>query len=66
MLSPDIQENSLNKISNLRKLYPNCQMKFIHLDNKFSNYNAGYYNSSSIFYRLELSNLITDINKIIY
>ena len=41
-------------------------MKFIHLGNEFSNYISGYYNSSAIFYRLELSNLITDVNKIIY
>ena len=66
LLSPDIQEDSLNKISNLKKIYPNCQMKFIHFGDEFSNYKSGYYNSSAIFYRLELSNLITDVNKIIY
>ena len=66
LLSPDVQENSINKILDLRKKYQNCQMKFINLGNKFSNYNSGYYKTSAVFYRLELSNLISDVNKIIY
>ena len=33
---------------------------------KFSKYNPGYYKTPAVYYRLALSNLITDADKIIY
>ena len=36
------------------------------MGDKFANYPQLYYNSASVYYRLELSNLILDFDKIIY
>ena len=66
LLAPDVQEENLKKISGLKDKYSNCKFVFIHVENKFTRFFTGYYKSPTIYYRLELSNLITDVNKIIY
>ena len=66
LLSPDLEEINIKKIMMLRKKYPNCEIKLLHMNEKYSEYMSGSYNSSAVYYRLELSNLITEFNKIIY
>ena len=66
LLAPDVQEENLKKISGLKDKYPNCKFVFLHVENHFKNSFTGYYKSPTIYYRLELSNLITDVDKIIY
>jgi len=66
LLAPDVQEENVKKISGLKDKYSNCKFVFIHVDNQFKNFFTGYYKSPTIYYRLELSNLITDADKIIY
>jgi len=66
LLAPDVQEENLKKISGLKDKYSNCKFVFIHVENKYGKFFTGYYRSPTIYYRLELSNLITDVNKIIY
>ena len=45
---------------------PNTFINLIYMGDKFSNYQTSYYRSSAVYYRLELSNLITGVDKIIY
>ena len=66
LLAPDVQEENLKKISGLKDKYPNCKFVFLRVENHFKNFFTGYYKSPTIYYRLELSNLITDVDKIIY
>ena len=66
LLAPDVKEENVKKISGLKDKYSNCKFVFIHVDNQFKNFFTGYYKSPTIYYRLELSNLITDADKIIY
>ena len=41
-------------------------MNLIYMGDKFSEYKTSFYKSVAVYYRLELSNLITDVDKIIY
>jgi len=66
LLGPKISETKINKILGLREKYPNCKINLIYMGDKFSNYQTSYYRSSAVYYRLELSNLITGVDKIIY
>ena len=66
LLSPDLQDNSIQKILGLREKYPNCRMELIYMGKKFAKYHSSYYKSVTVYYRLELSNLITDVDKLIY
>ena len=66
LLNPDLQKSKINKILGIKEKYPNCRIELIHMGNKYSNYPCGYNKSASIYYRLELSDLITDVDKIIY
>ena len=66
LLSPDIQDYKLNKILGLREKYPNCKMNLIHMGDKYKKYKTSYYKSVTVYYRLDLSNLITDVDKLIY
>ena len=66
LLSPDLQDYKLNKILRLREKYPNCRMNLIHMGNKYKKYKISYYYSAAVYYRLDLSNLITDVDKLIY
>ena len=65
LLGPKISENKARKILSLREKYPNCKMNLIYMGDKFSDYKTSYYKSVAVYYRLELSNLITDVDKII-
>ena len=66
LIAPDIQKTSLKKILGLKEKYPNCKMEFINMGNKYSNYYTMNYKSPAVYYRLELSNIIKNEEKIIY
>ena len=66
LLSPDLQESQLQKILGLREIYINCEIKLIPMGKKYSKYKTNFYKSVTVFYRMELSNLINDTNKLIY
>lgn len=66
LLGPDLQEKHINKILGLRDKYPNCKMELIYMGKKFAKYKSSYYKSVTVYYRLELSNLIVDVDKLIY
>ena len=66
LLGPNISENKAKKILGLKEKYPNCKMNLIYMGNKFSGYKTSFYKSVAVYYRLELYNLITDVDKIIY
>lgn len=59
---------NLNKILilGLRKKFPNCKIIFHNLKNKYYGWENQKYYSISTYYRLSLSNLIRDYDKIIY
>lgn len=66
LLSPDIEEKNLNKILEIHKKYINCKISLIYMKNKYSDFAKNIYKSVAVYYRLELSNVISDVNKIIY
>jgi lipopolysaccharide biosynthesis glycosyltransferase len=65
LLSPDLQNLNIKKILNLRKKYQNCFINLIYMEEKFSKYHLKH-DSVAVYYRLELSNIILDFDKIIY
>ena len=66
LLSPDIKKKNIHKILGLKAKYQKCKIKLLYMGEKYSNFYGGVYNTTAIYYRLELSNLITDVDKIIY
>ena len=66
LLSPDIEEKNIMKILEICKKNKNCKINLIYMKDKYSKFNKGVYKSIAIYYRLELSNVITDVDKIIY
>ena len=66
LLNPDIKESHINKILGIKEKYPNCKIELIKMGEKYSDYPEGFNKSASIYYRLELSELISDFDKIIY
>ena len=49
LLSPDLEEFQTQKILSLKKKYPNCKFKLIHMGQKYSEYNSDFYGSASVF-----------------
>ena len=66
LLHPDLQEAKIKKILGVKDKYQNCKFELIHMKDKYSNYPDNYNKSVAIYYKLELSNLIPDFDKIIY
>ena len=66
LISPDVTKLNIKKILDLSKKYKNYRMKLIHMREYFSNYKFGHYKTAAVYYRLALSSLITDVDKIIY
>ena len=63
LLSPDLMELQIQKILSLKEKYPNCKFELIPMGEKYSSY---IYKSATVFYRMELSNVINDVDKLIY
>lgn len=59
---------NINKllIIGLRKKFPNCKITFHNLKNKYYSWKIYKHYAVSVYYRLSLSNLIRDYDKIIY
>ena len=66
LLNPDLSDKKIKKILGVKEKYPNCNIEIIHMGNKYSNYPHDYNKSVAVYYKLELSDLITDFDKIIY
>ena len=66
LVAPDLEEDLLKKILGLREIYPNCKIELIYMRNKYSKYKSDVYNSVTVYYRMDLSNIINDTDKIIY
>ena len=66
MIPYDFLEENKNKIRGLNIKYINCKIIFLELKDKYKNWKIeGYYHIST-YYRLSLSDLVTDFDKIIY
>ena len=66
LTSPDLSKTKLDKILNLKEKYNNYKMILINMGEYFSKYNLGRFKTAAVYYRLALSNLIKDVDKIIY
>ena len=64
-MAPDLQNLNIKKILGLRDKYQNCFINLIYMEEKFSKYQHSH-DSVAVYYRLELSNIILDFDKIIY
>ena len=65
LISPDLKENKLKKIFGLKEKYKNYKNVTIYMGEKYSKYNLGGYRTPAIYYRLAISDLIKDVDKII-
>ena len=65
LLSPDLQNLNIKKILGLREKYQNCFINLIYMEEKFSKFHL-IHDSVAVYYRLELSNIILNFDKIIY
>ena len=62
----EFTENSKNKLMSLENKYPRCKINLIDMENKFKNaYDVGHITTPT-YYRLCLSELLPDIDKIIW
>ena len=66
LLAPDLNQTKINKLLGLKEIYKNYKMVLINMKDKYSEYSSGHYKTAAVFYRLYLSNLISDFDKIIY
>ena len=66
LINPDVKEYIIKKIFDLREIYPNCKIEIINMGNKYSNYGTLEFKSVAVYYRLELSDIIKNVDKIIY
>lgn len=66
MVTNDFYKGNEIKIYNLINKYPNCKITFYNMTDKYSNWTINNYYSISVYYRLSLSDLIRDFEKLIY
>lgn len=66
MIPGDFLRKNIKLILGLKKLYPNCKIKFINLKNKYSGWKIRKHYSISTYYRLSISSFINNFDKIIY
>ena len=66
MIPGDFLRKNIKIILGLKKLYPNCKIKFINLKNKYSGWKIRKHYSISTYYRLSISSFINNFDKIIY
>lgn len=66
MIPDDFLEENKNKINSLNIKYNNCKIIFLQLKDKYKNWKIDGYYHFSTYYRLSLSDLVTDFDKIIY
>ena len=66
LISPDVKEDKLKKISGLKEKYKNFKNVSIYMGEKFTKYISGGYKTAAVYYRLAISDLLIDVDKIIY
>ena len=65
LLNPDVKKKKIDRILGIKDKYPNCEIELIKMGDKYEDYPHGK-NCSPIYYRLDLPDLIPDMDKIIY
>jgi lipopolysaccharide biosynthesis glycosyltransferase len=66
MIPDDFFEENKRKINGFCKKYKKCKIIFINMGKKYKDWKTGYYFSESVYYRLSLSDFVTNFDKIIY
>ena len=66
MIPYDFYINNKRKILYLSRKYIKCKIKFHNLGKKYLNWSYGRSYSQTVYYRLSLTNIIKDLQKIIY
>ena len=66
MIPDDFLEENKNKINGLNIKYNNCKIIYLQLKDRYKNWKTEEYYHYSTYYRLSLSDLVTDFDKIIY
>ena len=66
LVSANFTEQDLNKFYGLIKIYPNCEFTFFDMGENYKNWKVYAKYTQAVYYRLSLSDIIKDFNKIIY
>jgi len=66
MILDDFLEENKQKINGLCEKYKKCKKKFINMGKKYKDWITSSYYSETVYYRLSLSDFVTDFDKIIY
>jgi lipopolysaccharide biosynthesis glycosyltransferase len=66
MIPDDFFEENKIKISGLCKEYKKCKIIFLNMGKKYKNWGFGKFYSAAVYYRLSLSEIIINLDKIIY
>ena len=66
MIPGDFLNKNKKKILDLHKLFHNCKIKFCNLKNNYKDWKVGKHYSTSVYFRLSLSNIVKGFDKIIY
>ena len=70
ILDSNISEENKQSIISLKNIYPSCDIKFVEIDNSlFDDYakvKTNKYISIATYYRLKLSELLPDVDRVIY
>ena len=66
MIPYNFYNNYKRKILFLSRKYTQCKIKFHNFGKKYLNWTYGKHYSPTVYYRLSLSNILKDLDKIIY
>jgi hypothetical protein len=66
MIPDDLSEENKQKIKGLSKKYKKCEIIFLNMGKKYKNWKTSRYHSKAVYYRLSLSDLVKNFDKIIY
>jgi lipopolysaccharide biosynthesis glycosyltransferase len=66
MIPDDFLEENKQKIKDLCKKYKKCEIIFLNMGKKYKDWKTNRYYSKAVYYRLSLSDLVKNFDKIIY
>lgn len=66
MITNDFFEENKQKIKGLCKKYKRCEIKFLNMGKKYKDWKTKKHYSKAVYYRLSLSDLVKNFDKIIY
>ena len=66
MIPNDFFEENKQKIKSLCKKYRKCEIIFLNMGEKYKDWKTSSYYSKAVYYRLSLSDLVKNFDKIIY